>query len=63
MVKLMQKDLRLALEAGGDVLQPLPNTSLVQQLYYQLQASGLGDEGTQALARVVSGLGQEVATR
>lgn len=61
MVKLMQKDLRLALEAGGDVLQPLPNTSLVQQLYYQLQTSGLGDEGTQALARVVSGLGRGVA--
>ena len=60
MVKLMQKDLRLALEAGGDVLQPLPNTSLVQQLYYQLQASGLGDEGTQALARVVSGLGKGI---
>ena len=60
MVKLMQKDLRLALEAGGDVLQPLPNTSLVHQLYYQLQASGLGDEGTQALARVISGLGHGV---
>ncbi len=60
MVKLMQKDLRLALEAGADVLQPLPNTSLVQQLYYQLQTSGLGDEGTQALARVVSGLGRGV---
>ena len=60
MVKLMQKDLRLALEAGGDVLQPLPNTSLVQQLYYQLQTSGLGDEGTQALARVIAGLGQGV---
>ena len=60
MVKLMQKDLRLALEAGGDVRQPLPNTSLVHQLYYQLQTSGLGDEGTQALARVVSGLGRSI---
>ena len=60
MVKLMQKDLRLALEAGGDVLQPLPNTSLVQQLYYQLQTSGLGEEGTQALARVISGLGRGI---
>ncbi len=58
MVKLMQKDLRLALEAGGDVQQPLPNTSLVRQLYYQLEASGLGEEGTQALARVVAGLGR-----
>ncbi len=61
MVRLMQKDLRLALEAGADVLQPLPNTSLVQQLYYQLQTSGLGDEGTQALARVISGLGCSLA--
>lgn len=61
MVRLMQKDLRLALEAGGEVLQPLPNTSLVHQLYYQLQTSGLGDEGTQALARVVSGLGRGLA--
>ena len=61
MVKLMQKDLRLALEAGSDVLQPLPNTSLVQQLYLQLQTSGLGNEGTQALARVVAGLGRSVA--
>ncbi len=60
MVRLMQKDLRLALEAGADVLQPMPNTSLVHQLYYQLQASGLGDEGTQALARVISGLGRSI---
>ncbi len=61
MVRLMQKDLRLALEAGADVLQPLPNTSLVHQLYYQLQASGLGEEGTQALARVIAGLGRDLA--
>ena len=60
MVRLMQKDLRLALEAGADVRQPLPNTALVQQLYYQLQASGLGEEGTQALARVVNGLGRSL---
>ena len=58
MVRLMQKDLRLALEAGADVLQPLPNTSLVHQLYYQLEVSGLGEAGTQALARVVAGLGR-----
>ena len=57
MIRLMQKDLRLALEAGADVLQPLPNTSLVHQLYYQLQAQGAGDDGTQALARVVESLG------
>ncbi len=57
MIRLMQKDLRLALDAADDVLQPLPNTSLVHQLYYQLQAQGAGDDGTQALARVVEALG------
>ena len=57
MIKLMQKDLRLALEAGGDVRQPLPNTALVRQLYYQLQAQGADEEGTQALARVIESLG------
>ena len=57
MIRLMQKDLRLALEAADAVLQPLPNTSLVHQLYYQLQAQGAGDDGTQALARVVEALG------
>lgn len=57
MIRLMQKDLRLALEAGEDVRQPLPNTSLVHQLYYRLQAEGAEGEGTQALARVVEGLG------
>ena len=40
MIRLMQKDLRLALDAADDVLQPLPNTALVHQLYYQLQAQG-----------------------
>lgn len=57
MIRLMQKDLRLALEAADDVRQPLPNTSLVHQLYYQLQAQGADEDGTQALARVVEGLG------
>ena len=57
MIRLMQKDLRLALEAADEVLQPLPNTSFVHQLYYQLQAQGAGDDGTQALARVVEALG------
>jgi 3-hydroxyisobutyrate dehydrogenase len=57
MVKLLQKDLRLALTAGGDVGQPLPVTALVNQLFHNLEASGAGNEGTQALVRVVEGLG------
>ena len=33
------------------------DTALVHQLYYQLQAQGADDDGTQALARVVEALG------
>ena len=57
MLKLLQKDLRLALEAGEAVRQPLPNTAFVRQLYHQLEGEGAGDDGTQALARVIERLG------
>ena len=57
MVKLLQKDLRLALDAGGDVGQPLPITSVVNQLYLHLQSADGGEEGTQAFVRVIEALG------
>ncbi|MEE9277443.1 MAG: NAD-binding protein, partial [Dehalococcoidia bacterium] len=57
MVKLLQKDLRLALGAGADVQQPLPLTALVRQLYHHLEAQGAGGDGTQALVRVLETLG------
>ena len=57
MVRLLQKDLRLALGAAQDVEQPLPVTALVHQLFHQLEAAGSGGEGTQALARVLESLG------
>ena len=57
MVKLLQKDLRLALSAAADVQQPLAVTALVHQLYHHLEAAGGGDHGTQALARVLEALG------
>lgn len=63
MVKLLQKDLRLALGAGGDVGQPLPVTALVNQLFHHLEAGGAGDEGTQALVRVVETLGRTEVRR
>ena len=63
MVKLLQKDLRLALGAGQAVEQPLPVTALVHQLFHQLEASGNGDAGTQALVRVLESLGQTEVRR
>jgi 3-hydroxyisobutyrate dehydrogenase len=57
MVRLLQKDLRLALEAGRGVRQPLPVTALVHQLLQQLEASGADRDGSQALGRVVESLG------
>jgi 3-hydroxyisobutyrate dehydrogenase len=57
MVDLLQKDLRLAIEAGGAVDQALPGTALAQQLFRAVQAAGGGADGTQALARVMESLG------
>lgn len=57
MIKLLQKDLRLALGAAGSVQQPLPNTALVNQLYHHLESVGAADDGTQALVRALEALG------
>ena len=52
MVKLQQKDLRLIMEAAQERKLPLPVASLVRQLYASLEATGAGEEGTQALIKV-----------
>jgi len=52
MIKLLQKDLRLVMQAASELSVPLPGTALAHQLYAALEAEGRGDEGTQALARV-----------
>jgi 3-hydroxyisobutyrate dehydrogenase-like beta-hydroxyacid dehydrogenase len=52
MVKLLQKDLRLVMEAASELSVPLPGTAAVHQLYAALEAEGRGDEGTQALISV-----------
>ena len=57
MVRLQQKDLRLALALAEEVGQPLPGTALVQQLLHALEAAGAGNDGTQALVRVFEALG------
>jgi 3-hydroxyisobutyrate dehydrogenase len=58
MVKLQQKDLRLALSAAQAQHLPLPATSLVHQLFAAVEAEDLGDKGTQSLVTVLEKLGQ-----
>jgi 3-hydroxyisobutyrate dehydrogenase-like beta-hydroxyacid dehydrogenase len=56
MVRLQQKDLRLALAAAGDVGAPLLITSLVHQLFAAVEARGGRDLGTQALVTALEAL-------
>lgn len=51
MIDLQQKDLRLALEAAGEMRLPLPALSLVHQLFLSCQRNNEGREGTQALIK------------
>lgn len=57
MVKLQQKDLRLALEAAAQMNLPLPGTALVHQLFRAVEAEGLGNKGTQSLIHALEKLG------
>ncbi len=59
MVDLIQKDLRLVLEAGASTASPLPATGLVHQLFRSAQARGDGRLGTPVLARVLARLAAE----
>ena len=59
MIDLVQKDLRLVLEASGGAGVSLPATALVHQLFGSAQAHGAGREGTQSLAKVVERLSGE----
>ena len=56
MVRLQQKDLRLALAAAARVGVPLPATAVVHQLFTAVEAGGGGGLGTQALARALETL-------
>lgn len=58
MIDLMQKDLRLILQAGEESGTPLPAASMVRQLLLSAQARGEGREGTQSLAKVLERLAQ-----
>lgn len=56
MVKLQQKDLRLVLQEADHLHLALPATSLVHSLFNALETTGAGDEGTQALVKVLEQL-------
>ena len=56
MVDLVQKDLRLVMEAAAEMGLPLPVTSLVSQMYCSLQGSGEGGSGTQVLVKALEKL-------
>ena len=56
MVDLLQKDLRLVMEAGETAGAPLPGAALVRQLFRSAQAHGEGRRGTQVLASVLQRL-------
>jgi len=62
MINLMQKDLKLVMEAAAAVKTPLPVTSLVHQMFFSLQSAGEGKSGTQALVKALERVaGVEVA--
>lgn len=56
MVDLMQKDLRLVLDAANETHTPLPGTALVSQLFQSIQAEGRGTDGTQAIVDAIEKL-------
>ncbi len=53
MIKLAQKDLRLVLEAAGQIDLPLPGTALMHQVWKAVEAEGGGDLGTQAAIKAL----------
>ena len=56
MIRLQQKDLRLALEAASELNLPLPGTALMHQLFRSVEAEGGGDLGTQAAIKALERL-------
>ena len=56
MINLIQKDLRLLMQAAEESNTSLPAASLVHQLFAAAQASGHGRDGTQAMFTVLEKL-------
>lgn len=56
MIRLLQKDLRLALAEADRVHMPLLGTAVAHQLLRTAENDGYGDEGTQAMVKVIEKL-------
>ncbi len=56
MVRLAQKDLRLALNLADELHLGVPGTALTHQLYRSIEASDQGGEGIQALVKALERL-------
>jgi 3-hydroxyisobutyrate dehydrogenase-like beta-hydroxyacid dehydrogenase len=56
MIRLQQKDLRLALAAAADAGAPTPLTSVVHELFAAVEARDGGGLGTQAILTALEGL-------
>lgn len=56
MVRLAQKDLRLALGLADDLHASVPSAALTHQMYRSVEASGEGNEGIQALVKALERL-------
>jgi 3-hydroxyisobutyrate dehydrogenase-like beta-hydroxyacid dehydrogenase len=56
MVKLIQKDLNIVLNAAKTLGVPLSGTALAHQYFRSNEAFGEGDLGTQAMFKVVERL-------
>ena len=54
-VRLIKKDLKLAMEAAAECGTPLPATGLIQQMFYSLPEAEW-DSGTQAFVKALEGL-------
>ena len=59
MIDLMQKDLKLVMNAAHEAGVCLPASSLVHHLFTSAQSAGRGKEGTQALFAVVERMSSE----
>ncbi len=55
-LRLMKKDLGLALDTANEVKAPMPITALLNELHQAAIAGGLGDEDFSAVVRVFEGL-------
>ena len=57
MVKLIQKDLNICMNAARSLDLPVPGTALANQFFRSTQAHGEEDLGTQAMFKAIERMG------